>query len=461
MTRTTPPVRLRSASLAAIALLASTFAATYSLSAHAAVSTAEAEKLKSTLTPMGAEKAGSKDGAIPTWTGAEIKGGQAVDGKRSDPFANEKPLYSITALNMAQYADKLTDGQQALLKKYADYRIYVYPTHRTGIAPQWVYDATFKNATSAKLEASNLKVENAYGGVPFPIPKSGDEAIWNHLLRYAPPADVIAYSHYAMTSDGGRVLLSSGKVYELRPYYIKGGAEKFDGYFWKIYQVNSAPALRAGEAMVGWNAIDRADRVDPVWTYLPGQRRVRKVPLAAYDTPVPATSGFSTFDEINLFGGAPDRYEWKLLGKKEMIVPYNTNRALQVKDEQLLGKNFINPDAVRWEVHRVWVLDAQLKSGKRHQIPHKRIYLDEDTWTGVLADGWDANGQLWKSYWQWLMTMSDAPGALPTTFGSYDLLKGGYLAQNVLGSNKAQYTIPAKAFDDGMFSAEAMAAAGQ
>ncbi|GJH29384.1 DUF1329 domain-containing protein [Caballeronia novacaledonica] len=446
---------------ATVAAFAAAAALTFSIGARGAASADEAQQLKSTLTPLGAERAGSKDGVIPAWTGAEVKGGDLQGGRRSDPFASEKPLYTITAQNMAQYVDKLTDGQQALLKKYPDYRIDVYSTHRTGIGPQWVYDATFKNATNAKLEAGNLKVTGAYGGIPFPIPKSGDEAIWNHLLRWAPAGEVEDYNHYAITADGSRVLLASGKLYEQRPYYVKGGADKFDGYYWKGYQVNLAPALRAGEATVGWAAIDRADSVDPAWTYLPGQRRVRKLPVAAYDTPVPATSGFSTFDELNVFLGAPDRYEWKIIGKKELIVPYNVNRALQYKDDQVLGKHFINPDAVRWEVHRVWVVDAQLKPGKRHQIPHKRFYLDEDTWTAVLADGWDANGQLWKSYWQWLVTMSDAPGALATSFGSYDLTTGAYLAETLLGSSRAQYVIPAQGLSNDMFTAEAMAAAGQ
>ncbi|WP_321812251.1 MULTISPECIES: DUF1329 domain-containing protein [unclassified Burkholderia] len=434
---------------------------TLNMGAYAAVGAEEAGKLKATLTPMGAEREGSKDGAIPAWTGEIIKGGDTSGGKRSDPFANEKPLYSITPQTMAQYSDKLTDGQQALLKKYPDYRIDVYPTHRTGVAPQWVYDATFRNATSAKLEAGNLKVAGAYGGIPFPIPKSGDEAIWNHLLRWSPGGDVSGVSHYQVTADGGKVLLSSGKLYEQRPYYVKDGADKFEGYYYKVYAVTSSPALHAGEANVGWSEIDRSGTLDPAWTYLPGQRRVRKLPVAAYDTPMPASSGLTTFDELNVFSGPTDRYEWKIVGKKEMIVPYNVNRALKVSDEKLVGKRFIDPDAVRWEVHRVWVIDAQLKAGKRHQVPHKRFYLDEDTWTVVLADGWDAKGQLWRTYWQWLIAMPDAPGAIPTTFGQYDLLGSTYIIENALGSARPQYEIPPQGLHGDMFTADAMAAAGQ
>ncbi|HKR46928.1 MAG TPA: DUF1329 domain-containing protein [Paraburkholderia sp.] len=434
----------------------------FSLDARSAVTADEAQKLHTTLTPFGAERAGNKDGSIPAWTGVMVKGAEAVDGKRPDPFANEKPLYSVTKENVDRYAEKLSDGQIELFRKYPEYRIDVYPTHRTGMAPQWVYDATFKNATSAKLEAGNMRVVGAYGGIPFPIPKSGDEVLWNHLLRYGPVADISDSNQWAVTSDGKPVLLESGKLYVQRPYYVKDGNDKFDGYYWKGYIVNSAPAVKAGEAILEWNAIDRADRVDPAWTYLPGQRRVRKLPVAAYDTPVPTTSGFSTFDELNLFLGAPDRYDWKLIGKKEMIVPYNENKTLQVHDDaQLLGKHFINPDHVRWELHRVWVVDATLRSGKRHEIPHKRFYFDEDTWTAVLEDGWDANGQLVKTYWQWLAVVPEAEGVLPIAFGDYDLLRGGYLTENITGSKREQFVIPSKGLPDNMFTADAMAAAGQ
>ena len=176
---------------------------------------------------------------------------------------------------------------------------------------------------------------------------------------------------------------------------------------------------------------------------------------------------FSEFDlkykrfGVRLSGEALDRYDWKIVGKKEMIVPYNVNRALQFKPDQLLGNHFIDPDAVRWEVHRVWVVDAQLKADKRHQIPHKRFYLDEDTWAAVLEDGWDANDQLVKAYWQWLVAMPDVPGAIAYQFGSYDLLRGGYLAQAVVSTGGTQYEVHAEGFSNDMFTADAMAAAGQ
>ena len=60
------------------------------------------------LTPIGAEKAGNKDGTIPEWTGglcAPPAGWTAGKGGYKDPFAGDKPLFTITKANAAQYKD--------------------------------------------------------------------------------------------------------------------------------------------------------------------------------------------------------------------------------------------------------------------------------------------------------------------------------------------------------------------
>ena len=136
--------------LRALLLLLPLFGATV---AHAAVTADEAAKLKTELTPLGGERAGNKDGTIPAWTGGYTTPipGDKPGGRRGDPFKGEKPLFSITARNLGQYEEKLSDGQKALLKKDPEYRIDVYKTHRTAVAPQAVYDNTFRNATRAKL----------------------------------------------------------------------------------------------------------------------------------------------------------------------------------------------------------------------------------------------------------------------------------------------------------------------
>jgi hypothetical protein len=84
--------------------------------AHAAVAPADAARLGTTLTPMGAERAGNADGSIPAWTGGMTAAAQGA-GPRPDPFAPERPLFSITASNLPRYADRLPEGAKALFAK--------------------------------------------------------------------------------------------------------------------------------------------------------------------------------------------------------------------------------------------------------------------------------------------------------------------------------------------------------
>lgn len=428
--------------------------------AAAAVSADEAAQLKTTLTPLGAEKAGNKDGSIPAWNGGYttpipgFKNGGRRDG---DPFANEKPLYSVTAKNMDQYADKLTDGTKAMLKKYPSYRVDVYPTHRTATAPQWVIDNTAKNATRAKLNEKMIPVD-AFGGIPFPIPKSGAEVMWNHLLRWRGESWQFEQHGVLVTADGKAVMTVDGKADQGMPFYYKDGADKFNGVYWLIRLVNAGPPIRAGEAILGRVNLD-GDK-DEAYVYLAGQRRTRKLPNACCDTPTPATAGVMSFDELEVFGGRLDRMDWKLVGKKEMLIPYNTNKTLKPnKDADVIGPNHLNPDHVRWELHRVWVVEANLKPGQRHMAPRSVYYIDEDSWNAVLGDRWDAKGQLWKTMWALPVLMPDLPGVTIPTFGFYDLVSGAWFANNVMNEKSSHYKLMPR-HSDALFTAESLSGEG-
>lgn len=407
--------------------------------AHAAVagvSAEEAAQLKSTLTPLGAEKAANADGSIPAWTGG-VTGGTFKGGKRPDPFAADKPLFSITAQNLDQHAAKLAESQVAMFKKHPTYRIDVYPTRRSMAAPQWVYDNTAKNAVRSTLAADGSKVEGAYGGIPFPIPKRAEEVMWNHRLAWRTPGWGQDFNVWLGT--GGKLVLASGGHADYSmPYYYKDKESEFKGVIWQIRQTSSAPAIRAGEGILGKENID--DKVAPqTWVYVAGQRRVRKLPVAAYDVPTPASAGILNFDEINVFGGNMDRYDWKMVGKKELYIPYNNNKFLQpAKDADVLGTNFLNPDHIRWELHRVWVIEANLKPGVRHTKPKRRFYCDEDSWICALGDSWDAKGQLINAAWHLTYVAPEAPGVLKGAFGIYDLITGDYVANSVLNSYSNQ-----------------------
>jgi hypothetical protein len=429
---------------------------------RAAVGLEEAAQLKGTLTPFGAERAGNKDGTIPAWTGAATaNAGINPAGRRQDPFAGEKPLFSIDAKNMASHTDRLTEGTKSLMRKYSDFRIDVYKTYRTAIAPQAVYDATLRNATSASLVEGEAgpQPKGAYGGVPFPIPKSGAEVMWNHKLAWRGTAWQWEFHGYQLSADGRWVLAGDSVNDTSMPYYAKdGSSDKFSGEYWLVRSLTRGPAIRAGEAITGRLHLDESKTAS--WVYLTGQRRVRKLPNACCDTPTPFSAGITSFDEVEVFSTRLDRFDWKLLGKREMFIPYNSNRThAPAKDSDVLGSRFLNPEHVRWELHRVWVVEATLKPGQRHTSTRSRYYIDEDSWQAVLAERYDASGQVARVPFGLPTVMSDVPATAIVTWGVYDLTSGASYINGLLNERRTPYK-PMSPYKDIVFTPDAMAGDG-
>lgn len=433
-----------------------------SLPALAAVGADEAARLKSSLTPVGAEKAGNKAGTIPAWDGGLTKApaGYHNGDARPDPFAADKPTLSINAKNMAQHADKLTDGVQALMKKYPDFRIDVYPTRRSAAMPAFVYDNTFQNATRAKTVDAGHGIEGAYGGIPFPMPKDGYEAIWNHRLAWRGGNYTMPVRVWVVTADGKRNMASGGVQTINQAYYDKAGSvDKFDGFYSYGKFVANAPGSKAGEAILAHEGIN-ASAPRGLWQYLVGQRRVRKAPSVAYDTPDSVTSGIGLFDEaFNLFGPI-DKHDLKLIGKKEIYIPYNNNRAAAAKVDDLVTPGTLNPAQVRWELHRVWEVEATLATGKRHVVPKRKYYIDEDSWQIVLFDGWDAKGQLWRTNYSLMLTAPDIPAVTSfVMWGGYDLQTGAYYLNMASNELPRQYEVKAP-IPRAFFSPESLSSEG-
>ncbi|MBS0355977.1 MAG: DUF1329 domain-containing protein [Proteobacteria bacterium] len=368
--------------------------------AVASVSADEASQLKTVLTPLGGEKAGNKDGSIPAWSGG---GSSKVSGPRVGDipvnlFPGEKPAVQISASNMAQYAGKLSEGTMALLKKYPDsYHVNVFPTHRTAVAPQYVYDGTARNATGCKTIDAGMSVEGCFGGIPFPIPKTGIEVIWNYILRIEPESVEFGSKNIVGTSNGARTMATRTDNFFQHPYYYKdGSAKNWTGEYFLQRFNTTAPPFKAGESLVLRDSIN-AKLPRQAWQYLVGQRRVRRAPTVAYDTPDFVSSGANYFDEVMGFMGHPDRFEWKLVGKREMYIPYNNNELVTAKESEAFDKFHLNSNKLRWELHRVWEVEATVVSGKRHAVPKRKYYFDEDTWLLVLMDGYDSEGKLWRT----------------------------------------------------------------
>ncbi len=398
--------------------------------AQAELTEEELARLGSDLTPMGAEKAGNADGTIPAWTGGMTGPPAGVTGEHHpDPFADDSVLFSITAQNMDQYADKLTEGHKAMLKAYPTFKINVYKTRRTASAPQRIYDKTKELAAVARLTPDGNGVEGGIGGVPFPIPKNGLEVCWNATLRYRP--DFARYSVQAPVTRGGSYTLARYFENFHIPYYQEGmTAEKLGNLFLVGNQHILGPPRIAGRLILLFDTLNQSKEHRKAWVYNPGQRRVRRAPHIAFDNPKSGSDGLSTNDQFDMWSGSPERYDWKLIGKKEIYVPYN---AYKLHDKNLTYKEILpplhlNPEVLRYELHRVWVIEATLKSGMRHIYKKRVHYIDEDSWHMIAGDFYDNRDQLWRVSEGWTINWWEIPGICTNVECIVDLQSGRYLA---------------------------------
>jgi hypothetical protein len=406
--------------------------------ASAAVSPDEARQLGTTLTPWGAEQAGNKDGSIPAYTDGYVKPPPGFDPKkpeiRPDPFADEKPLYTVNAANMDGNSDKLSDGTKALLRKYQDFHVDVYPTHRTQRYPTYVNERSIRNATSCRTVHEGLALEGCYGGVPFPIPKTGSEVMWNHNLHYQSPSYFVRLRIMLVDASGGLSMQGDNLLWEEYPiFYPENNAVLGPGApYWLMRTEWNGPARMAGEKIVLIDYVDPIQSRRKVWQYLPGQRRSKLSPDIAYDTPSPSSGGSQVVDDSTIFNGALDRFDFKLIGKKELLIPYNTFRLYddaKCPEAHRYAKGHIASDCMRWELHRVWQVEATLKAGSRHAYAKRIFYFDEDQPEVGTSDNYDSSGKLYRSTFGLYMPMYEtADQGIGDGGVAYDFQTGVYLA---------------------------------
>ncbi len=442
-------------------LLAATFMAGAVLAGQASAQTAA--DLGHSLTPMGAVRAGNADGTIPAWTGGLTSptAGYTLGGPRADPFAADRPVLSITAQNVDRYASKLADGTVAMIRTLPGYHVDVYPTHRTFAAPQYIYDNAIANAGRAHLTANGLGVQGALLSVPFPIPKNGNEAVWNHILRWR-GSQLQRTVENAITTPNGDYSLTRWHEQIIFPYNTPGlsNPEKWDSLFWQ--EVQEPPRI-AGQLTLVRSYQDPFEHPREAWTYNPGERRVRRAPEINYDTPVTNTDGLETVDDYDMYNGAIDRYDWKLLGKKEIYVPYNTYKlqAPGVKYSDIVKPQAVNPDLIRFELHRVWVVEGTLKPGVRHVYARRTFYIDEDSWQIAISDRYDGRGQLWRTAMAFIETAPEVPLTGADGYEFMDLQARRYLVQGLhsQGGHAPTYNGTTLTPDD--FTADALRRAGR
>ena len=445
-------------------ILSSILIVTLALPAYAEMPADEVARLGVDLTPLGGEKAGNSDGTIPAWDGGltQAPSGYTKGGYYIDPYAGDVVKATITSGNMAEHADKLTEGHKALLKTYPDsFKMNVYPTHRSAAAPQHVYDATKQIAATTKLTADGNGVDNAIIGIPFPVPSNGLEAIWNHILRFRADFAEREIAQAAPTRNGSYTLVEFSDQFNLQ--YNRPGMtiEKLNNIILYFKQEVKAPARLAGGILLVHETLNQKAENRKAWLYNPGQRRVRRAPNVAFDNPGTASDGMRTNDQFDMFNGSPERYNWKLVGKKEMYVPYN-NYKLQdpdVKYSDILKPLHINPEIPRYELHRVWVVDATLKEGSRHLYKRRTFYIDEDSWQILAADQYDNRDQLWRVSEGFAINHYNVPNLWTTLEVHTDLQAGRYIAIGLTNEHKP-YNFNAK-FPTSEFTPSALRRAGK
>ncbi|MGE8065240.1 DUF1329 domain-containing protein [Pseudomonas sp. NPDC089569] len=408
----------------------------------AAVSPQEADKLGNTLTPLGGEKAGNADGSIPAWTGGLKANAAPIDsaGFLGNPFAAEKPLFTITAATAGQYKDKLTEGQLAMFKRYPDsYRIPVYQTHRTASSPQEIYDLAKKSALNTKPENDGNDLSNFESRFyAFPIPKSGVEVVWNHMTRYRGKNLHRDLAQAVPQTNGDYNIVEVVDDVAFPQYMKDAEADKTSNVLFYYKQEVTAPSRLAGNVLLVHETIDQVKEPRMAWQYNAGQRRVRRAPQVAYDGPGTAADGMRTSDNADMYNGSPDRYQWKLVGKKEVYIPYNNYKLYSpsLKYADIIKPGHINQDLVRYELHRVWVVEATLKPGERHVYAKRTMYFDEDTWTAVEIDHYDGRGQLWRVGEGFAINDYKEGIANYAGFSLYDLIAGRYIVQGLSNESK-------------------------
>ncbi len=409
-------------------LITSALALSISSIAQAGVSSQEAARLGQDLTPIGAEKAGNAAGTIPAWTG----GLSTSTDRYTNPYADEKPLFTITASNANQYKDSLSPGQLAMLAKYPNtFKMNVYPTHRSAALPQSIYSNITKNATDAELTQQGNGISGATEAIPFPIPSNGLEVIWNHMTRFRGGSLERTFVQVPVQANGNFTAVKINEKMSWPTYLSEPYDPKSDNniLFYFVQKVK-APSRLTGNVLLVHETMNQITQPRQAWTYNAGQRRVRRAPQIAYDAPGTATDGQRTTDNLDMFNGAPDRYDWNLVGKQELYIPYNSFKLADrsLKYNQILQAGHLNPELTRYELHRVWKVEATLKEGARHVYAKRTFYIDEDTWQAAIVDHYDGRGELWRVGEEHEFQYRDANVPWTVAEMLYDLQSGRYLA---------------------------------
>ncbi len=384
------------------------------------------------LTYSGAIKKGNADGTIPPWTGglnsppSNWKPSQGY----IDPFQGEKPLFVITKENANKYTEKLTNGQLALLNNVKNFKMRVFPSHRTSVLPENIIKNVIAEKGLAKIVSHSLVGRNV-SNIPFPTPKNGEEAIYNWLMRYVGNGFDREYSwfpvrpgkKYYRVGFKDKVVMAE----DMKPSQVKKGLN------YAFYANFTAPSTLVGTVYLVHDFVDTMKKRRAAWIYSAGARRVRRAPDLEYDNIADGTEGMRVTDQYNAFNGATDRYSWRLVEKKELYVPYNTYKITdkKLKYSDVIDDGTVNAELMRYELHRIWVVEATLKLSSKHIYGKRVFYMDEDSWSILGEDSYDTRGNLWRVGLHGYIQAYDKLVPWPNVLIWHDLTNGNYLVSHL------------------------------
>ncbi|MAA58508.1 MAG: outer membrane lipoprotein-sorting protein, partial [Pseudomonadales bacterium] len=378
-------------------------------------------------------------GTIPTWQAGQIEYPPIKPGMHHpNPFADDQPRLVINAANMSAHQSKLSAAHQLMLQRYPDFQLKVYPTRRTATYPQRVYDAVYQNALHAELVEGGEGVIQATTSSPFPIPANAHEVMWNHKLRYRGEA-VQTHSGSAVVDSKGRYTLRKTDTLIKFMYSDPQRDQRSqDELAIMLLGSTTAPPKLAGNKLLVHEFINAMKEPRKSWIHLSGQRRTRRAPDIAYDAPVLISDSIALVDNTDMFSGAMDRFDWTLKGKRELFVPYNAYalHSDQRQYDELLTATHLNPEVLRYELHRVWVVEATLKKGFRHRYGKRVFYIDEDSWQVALLEQYDGKGNLMSLAEGHPINYYEKPLFWYTVEVIYDLEKGIYYASGLDNQEK-------------------------
>ena len=398
------------------------------------------------LTPFGSPVAGNSANTIPTWQGGitEIPAGYERRKFHPDPFRDDRPIRVITSENLENYRAQLTPGQQQLFESYpASFRMDIYPSRRSHSLPEWVSEGTRRNAQNARLSEGDNAIENLGPGTPFPHAQTGVEIIWNHLNRFRG-------TFIRVTDTEANVFPTHQVAYRIShevafPPYASGSTEGAANNILLYYtSFLLSPPSYAGGGFLVVDFLNQQIQPRLVWTYDPGSRRVQRLASTTHDSVASLAENLRLVEDTDMFNGSPGAYDWRYLGVREVWIPYNNYRLPTVKFSDILTPHHLNPDHVRWELHRVRVVEGTAKAGTNPVYSRKVAYVDEDSWGIALMENYDREGNLWRLGVSHPISFYEVPMTFSVADVTHDFRERAYNVRNLLNEQAAagEYDLP-------------------